>query len=286
MIFQSYALWPHMTVAQNVAYGLRFKPSSRAERPACGHAAVVQLAGYEGRYPGELSGGQQQRVARGARPGGRARDPAARRAAVQPRRQPARGDALRDPPPARGVRHHHALRHPRPGRGDDHGRHDRGDEPGRDRAGRHARRTSTSARAEFVARFIGGTNVFHGRWGRLRRRGPAATAWSCAAAQATSPEGETPPCPCGTTHMSLRPPTGRTRHQRRRRARSRGRSTWARTATTWSQWRTRAKRHAVKPAGASPAGPARLLHLPPENCARGRTQILPPTPTKQEEHQR
>jgi iron(III) transport system ATP-binding protein len=66
MIFQSYALWPHMTVAQNVAYGLRFKRGlARADRDArVGEMLrVVQLAGYEGRYPGELSGGQQQRVA-------------------------------------------------------------------------------------------------------------------------------------------------------------------------------------------------------------------------------
>ena len=66
MIFQSYALWPHMTVAQNVAYGLRFKPGlSRGDREARVREMlrVVQLAGYETRYPGELSGGQQQRVA-------------------------------------------------------------------------------------------------------------------------------------------------------------------------------------------------------------------------------
>jgi len=66
MIFQSYALWPHMTVAQNVAYGLRFKRGlARADRAArVGEMLrVVQLAGYEQRYPGELSGGQQQRVA-------------------------------------------------------------------------------------------------------------------------------------------------------------------------------------------------------------------------------
>ena len=66
MIFQSYALWPHMTVAQNVAYGLRFKRDvSRAdrERRVTEMLRVVQLAGYEARYPGELSGGQQQRVA-------------------------------------------------------------------------------------------------------------------------------------------------------------------------------------------------------------------------------
>jgi iron(III) transport system ATP-binding protein len=66
MIFQSYALWPHMTVAQNVGYGLRLKPGmSRADRDTRVREMlrVVQLAGYEGRYPGELSGGQQQRVA-------------------------------------------------------------------------------------------------------------------------------------------------------------------------------------------------------------------------------
>src|SRR5258706_10042750 len=66
MIFQSYALWPHMTVAQNVAYGLRFKAGvSRADRArrALDMLRTVQLAGFESRYPGELSGGQQQRVA-------------------------------------------------------------------------------------------------------------------------------------------------------------------------------------------------------------------------------
>src|SRR5438270_13812478 len=66
MIFQSYALWPHMTVAQNVGYGLRFKPGvsrSDRDRRVAEMLRVVQLAGYEPRYPGELSGGQQQRVA-------------------------------------------------------------------------------------------------------------------------------------------------------------------------------------------------------------------------------
>jgi len=65
MIFQSYALWPHMTVAQNVAYGLRFAgvPRDDRERRVAEMLKVVQLAGYGSRYPGELSGGQQQRVA-------------------------------------------------------------------------------------------------------------------------------------------------------------------------------------------------------------------------------
>ena len=65
MIFQSYALWPHMTVAQNVAYGLRFAKAQRTERSGRVDEILraVQLAGYGARYPGELSGGQQQRVA-------------------------------------------------------------------------------------------------------------------------------------------------------------------------------------------------------------------------------
>ena len=66
MIFQSYALWPHMTVAQNIAYGLRFgRHLARAERDrrVAEILKAVQLSGFEARYPGELSGGQQQRVA-------------------------------------------------------------------------------------------------------------------------------------------------------------------------------------------------------------------------------
>src|SRR2546421_2055082 len=66
MIFQSYALWPHMTVAQNVAYGLRLKPGvpkPAREARVKEMLKVVQLEGFESRYPGELSGGQQQRVA-------------------------------------------------------------------------------------------------------------------------------------------------------------------------------------------------------------------------------
>jgi iron(III) transport system ATP-binding protein len=66
MIFQSYALWPHMTVARNVAYGLRFKsgmPKADRDRRVTDILRTVQLSGFESRYPGELSGGQQQRVA-------------------------------------------------------------------------------------------------------------------------------------------------------------------------------------------------------------------------------
>src|SRR5438876_77928 len=65
MIFQSYALWPHMTVDKNVAYGLRFGGASKTDRKRRVRDILraVQLEGYGARYPGELSGGQQQRVA-------------------------------------------------------------------------------------------------------------------------------------------------------------------------------------------------------------------------------
>jgi iron(III) transport system ATP-binding protein len=65
MIFQSYAIWPHMTVSQNVAYGLKFRQVGRseAEKKVSQMLQVVKLDNLEDRYPNELSGGQQQRVA-------------------------------------------------------------------------------------------------------------------------------------------------------------------------------------------------------------------------------
>jgi spermidine/putrescine transport system ATP-binding protein len=64
-VFQSYALFPHLNVEDNVAFGLRFKRVTKQERRrAVGEAlALVRLEGYERRKPGQLSGGQQQRVA-------------------------------------------------------------------------------------------------------------------------------------------------------------------------------------------------------------------------------
>jgi len=65
MVFQSYALFPHMTVAQNVAFGPQRKRLARGEieRRVGASLAAVHLEGYAKRYPRELSGGQQQRVA-------------------------------------------------------------------------------------------------------------------------------------------------------------------------------------------------------------------------------
>jgi iron(III) transport system ATP-binding protein len=65
MIFQSYALWPHMTVAENIVYGLRLR---KVDRDTVGKKlkailSTTKLENFVDRYPGELSGGQQQRVA-------------------------------------------------------------------------------------------------------------------------------------------------------------------------------------------------------------------------------
>jgi putative spermidine/putrescine transport system ATP-binding protein/spermidine/putrescine transport system ATP-binding protein len=65
MMFQNYALFPHMTVAANVGYGLRMRGLSKPDiaRRVSDALALVKLAGYDDRKPRQLSGGQQQRVA-------------------------------------------------------------------------------------------------------------------------------------------------------------------------------------------------------------------------------
>ena len=65
LVFQSYALWPHMTVFQNVAFGLKIKKMKKAEIEETVMRALktMRIEEYRNRYPNELSGGQQQRVA-------------------------------------------------------------------------------------------------------------------------------------------------------------------------------------------------------------------------------
>ena len=64
MVFQSYAIWPHMTIERNVAYGLKVRGQNRAdiERRVRNALDLVRLSGYGERFPGQLSGGQMQRV--------------------------------------------------------------------------------------------------------------------------------------------------------------------------------------------------------------------------------
>ncbi len=65
MVFQNYALWPHMTVTGNVSYGLKLRriPAAEIDERVKGVLEKVKLGGLGDRYPGQISGGQQQRVA-------------------------------------------------------------------------------------------------------------------------------------------------------------------------------------------------------------------------------
>ena len=130
MVFQNYALYPHMTVYKNMAFALKLRkiPKAEIDRRVREAAKILGIAELLDRKPKALSGGQRQRVAVGRAIVRAAQGVPVRRAAVQPRRQAPRGDAGRaqTPPPAAG--HDDDLRHARPGRGHDPRRPDRGDE--------------------------------------------------------------------------------------------------------------------------------------------------------------
>jgi len=67
MVFQSYNLWPHMTVYENMAFGLKLRkvPKNEQKHRITEMLELVKMTGYEKKYPGQMSGGQQQRIAIG-----------------------------------------------------------------------------------------------------------------------------------------------------------------------------------------------------------------------------
>ena len=149
MVFQSYALYPHLTVYDNIAFGLRLRkmPKAEIDERVQEAARILGLEPLLERKPRALSGGQRQRVAMGR---AIVRQPAGvpdGRAALEPRREAARPDARRDRRAPARPRRHDDLRHARPGRGDDDGRPRRRHAQGRAPAGRAARRSSTTARS-------------------------------------------------------------------------------------------------------------------------------------------
>ena len=166
MMFQSYALFPHMTVAGNVAFGLKQDRLPKAEIAArVGEMLrLVQLEPLAKRYPEQLSGGQRQRVA------------LARALAKRPK------VLLLDEPLAaldKKLREETQFelmdlqvrlgtdlrgRHPRSGRGHDHGRPHRSDGQGQGGPSWATRRNLRAAQdPRFIAEFVGDVNVLEGR---------------------------------------------------------------------------------------------------------------------------
>ena len=142
MVFQDYALYPHMTIADNIAYPLEGARRAAGEAPRPRPGGGGRAADRRPARPPAEPDLRRPAAAHLARPGAGLPEPglSLRRAALQPRRQDAaRGARLPQPPAARHG-HDRGLRHPRPGRG--HGaRHPRrGDGQGPDRAVRAADR--------------------------------------------------------------------------------------------------------------------------------------------------
>ena len=140
MVFQSYALYPHLTVYDNIAFGLKLKKMPKAEIDKRVQEAAKVLGPR--RLPRQEAARALRRSAPARRDGPRDRARAVRvpdgRAALEPGREAARADAGGDREAAERPRHDHRLRHARPDRGDDDGRPRRRDAQGRAAAGRRA----------------------------------------------------------------------------------------------------------------------------------------------------
>ena len=234
MVFQNYALWPHMTVGANITYGLRLRklPADEIAAPARARPA----AGEPRRAGRALSGPAVRRSAAaggaGPRAGAESRHPAARRAAVQSRREDPGAGARGDPPAAAGAAHHDRLRHPRSGGGAVALRPRGGDARRAHPAGGHAAGAVRAAGQPLRGRFRrhqqlsspesapsrgAGASSWTRRWARSRpgrwtRSAPASAAcWRCgrrtwcSAAAARTPSADasrSPPTsatPCATT---------------------------------------------------------------------------------------
>ena len=154
MVFQNYAIYPHMSVYKNIAFGLRTSKMAGPDkdRRVRETAEILGLTELLERRPAQLSGGQRQRVAMGRAMGARSGGLPVRRTAVEPGCPAARPDAPGDQEAAPGGRHHDRLRDPRPDRGDDPRRPDRHHARRPHPADRHADRGSIRESGDPVRR--------------------------------------------------------------------------------------------------------------------------------------
>ena len=223
MVFQSYALYPHMTVRENLAFGLRRRRMPRDEidrrvrerrREARARALPRPQAACALRRPAPAGG---------ARPGHRPRSQGlpVRRAALQPRRGAARHHAQRADQAAARARHDHDLCHPRPGRGHDHGRPHLHHEQGRGRPDRQAAGGLSQARRH-LRRPLPRQSADEPAGGAAGAAGVPAPSCRCAGCASRSPAirpPRSPPMPTGRSPSA----SGRRTSTRRRRSRAAGR---------------------------------------------------------------
>ena len=168
-VFQHYALFRHMTVFENVAFGLRVRPRDR--RPSDDDITrrvhelleLVQLDYLGDRYPSQLSGGQRQRVALARALAVEPQRAAARRAVRRARRQGPAGAAPLAAPPPPGDPPDQRLRDARSGGGARARQPRRGHERGKYRAGRHAGRGDRAAGHAVRLELPRQRELFHGR---------------------------------------------------------------------------------------------------------------------------
>ena len=157
MVFQSYALYPNMSVGENIAFGMEMRgvPKPEREKAVAAVAKTLQIEHLLERRPSQLSGGQRQRVAMGRALVRQPQRVPVRRAALESRRQAARRHARRDQAAASADRNDNRLCHARPDRGDDARDQDRRPEGWRAAAGRDALRDLQFAVQSLRRRFHG-----------------------------------------------------------------------------------------------------------------------------------
>ena len=249
MVFQNYALYPHMTVYENMSFGLRLKKVRQGRRSRA--ASRTPRASSTSR---ELLRAQAQAALRRAAPArrdgprhrARPEGVPVRRAALEPGRQAARADAHRDQEGAPEGAHHHRLRDARPGRGDDARRPRGGDERGPHRAGRHAERALPRARHQVRRRLhrLAGDELR-----ALRPRGGGGRAARCASADGIAFPGPAGPQPALPARTSASPAC----------CSACGRSTSSSSVRTWSRTSTRFE---AVPEVVEPMGMETLVFLP------------------------